>query len=181
MSEKENRLVSPHGKPKHTETVEGHGGTSYENTDASAGTVLWSLGIIAACLVLVFAITVGFQRIFADKNPTGSLPSPLAPARIVPPLPQIEVHPWEDLPDVRAHENQVLTSSFRDADGHQHVPIEVAMQAVVPRLSVKANAPQGLTTPGGEGLEFSHGLSAMPPRYQQAPQIQGEIEKHAPR
>lgn len=176
MSDKSNKLVSPH-EPKNTVTVEGHGGTSFEGTDASAGTVIWSLSIIAICLVVVFAISVFFQRIFADKNPPGEPASPLAPARVVPPAPQLQVHPWEELPDLRAHENQVLSSSFTDKDGHRHIPIDSAIPAVVSRLNIKPNAPQGLTTPGGEGLEFSHSLSSMPPAYQ-GPQIQGEIEKH---
>ena len=42
-----NDLVSPYRTEKHSEPVEGHGGTKYENVDAGVGLVLWSLSVIA--------------------------------------------------------------------------------------------------------------------------------------
>ncbi len=175
---------SPHkmtrgiGEPVETEPQAGHGGTSFETVDASVKLVLLSLGIIAGTLVVVFAITIGVQKFLQDTHPPGQLPSPLAPARIVPPQPQLQVHPWETLPDVRAHEDQVLSMSGKDADGHMHIPIDQAMNAVVPRLPIAPNAPPGIATPGGEGRDFSGSVNAMPPAYR-VPQIQGEIHKRA--
>jgi hypothetical protein len=167
-----------HGPPKHTEPHEGHGGTRYEGTDATAGIVIWSLAVIGGTLIFVFALTVGIQKYLDQRNPPGDLPSPLAPARVLPPSPQLQVHPWEDLPDLRAHEDHVLNGYGKDADGHTHIPIERAMDAVVSRLNIRAGATPGITTPGGEGREFSRGLNAMPAPYQK-PQIQGEIRKNA--
>jgi hypothetical protein len=168
---------------KHSEPHEGHGGTKFEGTDAKAGTVVWSLGMIGGTLVIVFALTIGLQKMLEKDNPVGELPSPLAPARVLAPAPQVQVHPWEELPDMRAHEEEILNSSGKDADGHIHIPIDKAIDAVVSRLNVRPDAPQGITTPGGEGREFSRGLSDMPAPYQvpqhRAPQIQGEIHKHA--
>jgi hypothetical protein len=173
------KLVSPHGTPKKTEPHEGHAGTKYEGTDATAGIVLWSLAVIGGTLVVVFAMTIWIQRYLQERNPPGELPSPLAPARIVAPSPQIQVHPWEDLPDLRAHEDQVLNGYSKDADGHMHIPIARAMDAVVSQLNIRAGSAQGITTPGGEGREFSHGLTAMPAPYQRPAEIQGEIRKNA--
>ncbi len=119
---KSNELVHSHA-PKRTQPHEGHGGTRYEGIDASAGMVIWSLAIIGGTLVFVFAITIWIQRSLQVNNPPGQLPSPLAPARIVPPNPVLQVHPWEELPGVRAHEDQVLNSYGKDADGHVHIPI----------------------------------------------------------
>jgi hypothetical protein len=166
------------GEPVETEPHVGHGGTAFEAVDASVKMVLFSLGIIAGTLIVVFALTIGIQKYLQDTHPPGELPSPLAPGRILPPQPQIQVHPWETLPDVRAHEDQVLSSYGKDADGRQHIPIDRAMDAVVSRLNIGANAAPGITTPGGGGRDFSSSVNAMPPAYR-APQIQGEIHKRA--
>jgi len=174
----EHKIVSHGEAPKHVEPHHGHGGTSFEGTDAKAGIVIWSLGLIGGTLVIVFLMTIGIQKLLNARNPVGSLPSPLAPERVVPPSPQLQVHPWEELPEVREHADQILNSYGKDADGRVHIPINQAMDAVVSRLNVQPGAPQGITTPGGEGRDFSGSVNNMPPAYQR-PQIQGEIRKHA--
>ena len=123
-------------EPVETEPHAGHGGTSFEAVDASIKMVIYSLAVIAATLVVVFAITIGLQKYLQVTHPPGQLPSPLAPARILPPEPQLQVHPWETLPEVRAHEDQVLSSFGKDPDGHAHIPIDQAMDAVLSRLNV---------------------------------------------
>jgi hypothetical protein len=175
---KDNKLVHS-GAPKHTEPVEGHAGTKYENVDASASMVIWSLGIIVGILVIVFAMTIGFQKVLQDGHSIGELPSPLAPGRVLAPAPQLQVHPWEEMPDMRANENEVLNSSGKDATGRIHIPIDKAMDTVVSRLNIQPNAPRGIDTPGGEGRAFAGSVNDMPPAYRQIPQIQGEIRKHA--
>jgi hypothetical protein len=174
---KENELVHFHG-PKATAPITGHEGTSFESLDAKAGLVIWSLAIIGGTLVIVFALTIGIQKWIQNKNPEGALPSPLAPARIIPPAPQIQVQPWEELPEMRAHEEQELSSYGKDKNGQYHIPLSVAMNNILPQLKIAPGAPQGLTTPGGEGSDFSRSLNEMPPAYRK-PQIQGEIRKHA--
>ncbi|MGA8027055.1 MAG: hypothetical protein WB992_07905 [Bryobacteraceae bacterium] len=164
--------------PPRTEPHVGHGGTKFEGVDASLKLVGWSLATIAGTLVIVFAVTIGLQRYLNDTTPLGPPPSPLAPNRVVPPSPQLWVHPWEELPDVRADEDRILNGSGKSADGHAYIPIARAMDAVVSRLNIRPTAPQGITTPGGEGRDFSQSLNAMPPAYR-GPQIQGEIRKSA--
>ncbi len=175
---KPNRLVSPVGQEVHSEPHSGHSGTSFEGGDARAGIVVWSLAIIGIMLAVIFGITIGIQKILEVKNPPGQLPSPLAPARVIPSGPMLQVHPWEELPQVREDAQKVLDSSGRDANGQFHIPIDQAMTAVVGRLNIAPNAPKGITTPGGEGRDFSGSVNAMPAPYQR-PQIQGEIQKHA--
>jgi hypothetical protein len=175
---KDNKLVHS-GAPKHTEPVEGHAGTKYENVDARASMVIWSLGIIVGMLVIVFAMTIGFQKILQDGHSLGEAPSPLAPGRVLAPAPQLQVHPWEEMPDMRANENEVLNSSGKDANGRIHIPIDKAMDTVVSRLNIQPNAPRGIDTPGGEGRAFAGSVNDMPPAYRQIPQIKGEIRKHA--
>jgi hypothetical protein len=166
------------GEPIETEPHVGHAGTAFEAVDASIKMVIWSLIIIAGTLLVVLAITVVLQKYLEKTTPLGQLPSPLAPARLVPPGPQLQVHPWETLPDVRAHEDEVLNGSAKDAEGHVHIPIDRAMDAVASRLNISPDAPPGITTPGGEGRDFAGSVNAMPPAYRK-PQIQGEIRKHA--
>ncbi|HSU58425.1 MAG TPA: hypothetical protein VLI55_03850 [Bryobacteraceae bacterium] len=173
---KENELVHFHG-PKASDPVRGHAGTSYEGRDATTGLVLWSLAIIGGTLVIVFVLIIGIQKWLQTNNPPGELASPLAPSRVIAPAPQIQVHPWEDLPEMRADEDRLLNSYGKYKDGRFHIPINVAMNSVLPTLKIAPNAPQGLTTPGGEGRDFARGLNDMPPPYRR-PQIQGEIQKH---
>ena len=162
----------------HTEPHTGHGGTSFEGTDASAGIVIGSLAVIGGTLIVVFLMTIGIQKFLQARNPPGELPSPLAPARVVPSGPLLQVHPWEEFPDIRAHEDEVLNGSGKDADGHMHIAISQAMDATVSKLNIRPGAPQGIITPGGEGREFAGSVNAMPAPYRR-PQIQGEIQKHA--
>ncbi len=179
VDDTQNTMVSSRGEV-HSEPQLGHDGTNYEGTDAKAGIVLTSLAIIGGTLVFVFILTVGIQRLLEKYNPPGQLPSPIAPARIVPPSPQLLVHPWDELPELRAREDQILNSTGKDANGRVHIPIDRAMDSVVSRLLVAPDAPQGLMTPGGEGRDFSGSLRDMPGRYQQPkPSISGEINKPA--
>ena len=171
-------VEGPHNEPKHSEPVLGHHGTNFENVDAKPGMVLWSLGAIGATLVIVFAFTIFMQATLKKDHPLGELPSPISPARVLAPAPQLQVRPWEELPDVRAHENEVLNSSGTDKDGHVHIPINQAMDTVVPRLTIASGAPRGIRTPGGEGRNFSGHLSDMPEPYHPTV-IQGEIQKNA--
>jgi len=172
-----NSMVQVHG-PVASQPHAGHEGTTYEGIDASVRMVIFSLIIIALILVVSFAVTIPIFRTLRDTNPPGSLPSPLAPARVIPPAPNLEVHPWDTYPDLLAEQEKVLHSSGRDAKGHVHISIEQAQNAVVPSLNVRANAPTGLTIPGGQGREFAGSLASMPPAYQ-SPTIQGEIHKSA--
>ena len=163
--------------PKPSIPVDGHEGTRFEGIDASAKMVIGSLAIIALVLIITALITFPIQNVLKKANPPGQLPSPLAPARVIPPTPVLQVHPWEVLPDLREHEDKVLSSAGKDADGRVHVPINQAMDAVVAQLKIRPDAPQGLTVPGGQGRDFSGSLSNMPSPYQ-APTIKGEIQKH---
>jgi hypothetical protein len=175
--------------PKHppavvvTEPHTGHGGTSFENSDASVKIVLGSLAVIAVTLVITALLTFPIQNVLKTVNPPGNLPSPLSPERVIPPAPLLEVHPWDDLPKLRAHEDEVLNSGGTDANGHAHIPITQAMDGVISQLKIRPGAPQGLANPGGLGWDFGSSVSKVPPGYQgpaaQGPTIKGEIRKNA--
>jgi hypothetical protein len=160
-----------------SEPVMGHDGTAYEGRDAKAPIIVWSLFIVAGLAVAGFVLMLGVQKYFEANHPIGESPSALAPGRVIPPAPQVQVHPWQDLPEMRAAELKGLAETGKDKYGRMHIPIEDAMTAVVTRLKIDPNAPHGLTTPGGQGLEYSHGLNET--QGNERPKIEGEIRKNA--
>jgi hypothetical protein len=123
----------------------------------------------------------GYDKFLESTHPRGELPSPLSPARVLAPAPQIERLPWMDLPELRAHEQEVLNSSGKDAQGRYHIPIDKALDLEASKINTQPGEPTGLSTPGGQGRDFSHSLADMPPAYQHAGPavIQGEIHKNA--
>jgi hypothetical protein len=178
LDETQNRMVSSRG-PIVSHPHAGHGGTAYEEVDARAGIVIGSLVVIGGTLVFVFALTLVIHSLLVKMNPQGSLPSPIAAERVIPPQPTLEVHPWDILPDLRAHEDEVLNGFGKDAQGRIHVPIDRAMDAQVARLNIAPGAPAGIRTPGGDQSDSSGGSTTKPVGTQKPPQIQGEIRKNA--
>ena len=160
-----------------SDPIVGHGGTSYEGLDVHPGVVVWSLAIIAALALGAFGLMVGVQKYMEKTHPPGELASPLAPDRVLPPAPQLQIHPWEEYPDMRADQQKELETTGRDKAGRMHIPIENAMTEVLSRLKIDPNAPHGLTTPGGQGLEYSRSVTEIPGASR--PQIQGEVRKNA--
>ncbi|MCU1293793.1 MAG: hypothetical protein JWP08_2643 [Bryobacterales bacterium] len=176
-AQKDNELVHSE-RPPSSEPVLGHGGTSYENVDASVRMVILSLVVIALILLVSFAVTIPIQKTLHRDNPPGVFPTALAPSRVIPPEPRIEVHPWDYYPDLLASQQKVLNSAGKDPSGAYHFPIGQAVDAVATRLNVRPNSAPGLTIPGGQGRDFAGSLANMPPAYQ-PPTIQGEIRKNA--
>ena len=164
-------------KPHISNPVVGYGGTAYEGHDVKAGVVIWSLVIVAALVVAGFVLMLGVQKYLEVAHTPGELASPLTPERVIPESPQLQVHPWEDLPEMRATEEKGLTTTGRDQAGRMHIPIDAAMTAVLLRLKIDPNAQKGLTTPGGQGREYSHTASEAQAAVR--PAIEGEIRKNA--
>jgi hypothetical protein len=121
----------------------------------------------------------GYDKFLESQHPPGSLPSPLSAARVLAPAPQIERLPWMDLPVLRAHEKEVLSSTGKDAQGNFHIPIDKAIDVMAAKLNNNPEAVTGITTPGGQDPVFSHSLADMPAAYQRPVVIQGEIKKNA--
>jgi hypothetical protein len=160
-----------------SDPIVGHGGTSYEGLDVHPSVVIWSLAIIAALALGAFLLMIGVQKYMEKTHPPGELASPLAAERVIPPAPQLQIHPWEEYPDMRADQQKELETTGRDKAGRMHIPIESAMTEVLSRLKIDPNAPHGLTTPGGQVLEYSRSVTEIPGASR--PQIQGEVRKNA--
>lgn len=176
-SHEENELVHTETPPE-SHPIVGHDGTSFEGVDASVRMVILSLVIIALILVVSFAITIPIQKTLNRENPSSSFPSALRPSRVLPPAPRLEVHPWDYYPDLLASQEKTLQSAGKDPSGRYHIPITQAVDNIAGKLSVRPDAPPGLTIPGGQGRDFAGSLANMPAPYQ-PPTIQGEIRKNA--
>jgi len=150
--------IVEHSKPESVAVIGPGGEIGFEATDAPAKVVIYGLGIVAVLAAFSFALMFGYDKFLESQHPTGSLPSPLARERVVPPAPQLERLPWLDLPEMRAHENEVLNSTGKDAQGRVHIPVGNAMDFVASKINTKSGEPVGLTTPGGQDRIFSHGL-----------------------
>jgi hypothetical protein len=170
---------------KHPEVEHKANSLGYEATDANPRITVFSMAILMGILLFSLVITVGIQKWLEVATPVGEPASPLAPERVLPPDPKLEVHPWESYPVLRANEDKILNSYGKDAEGHIHIPIQRAMDNVLPTLSIEPNAPVGLTTVPGQGREFSGSVKDFPPGYSQPQQqppgvgLKGEVEKHA--
>lgn len=182
------QFVQHHG-PVHSVVDTGaHPETTYESVDASVKLVIGSLAIIALTLLVTAIITVPIENLLKHANPTGNLPSPLAPERVVPSKPRIEAHPWETFPELKQRWQQELANGGTGELGEKREPINQAIQQTASSLPVRPGAGPGLTQPGGEGYDFSQGIDQMPSVYHDilqpsaaagAPTIQGEIRKNA--
>lgn len=194
MSESTHDKYIQHHGPVNSDPHIGPHGTHFERVDASVKMVLGSLAIIAVTLVVTALLTVPIEDLLKKTIPPSSLPSPLSPARVIPKGPLLQVHPWNELPDLRASEDKMLSTAGADGQGHKHIPIDDAMNAVLPQLKIRPDAAPGLMVPGGQGRDFAGSLEGMPAAYKsqgipaagqstskEPTVIRGEIRKNAPK
>ena len=110
---------SPHGRHEHRE--------------ADVRLVLISTLILIVLIVAVCFITVGIFD-WLNTSPPEAINSaiPVNP-NPTPPVPRVMEHPWEELPEVHAHENQILYSYgwVDKANGVVRVPIGRAMDLLL--------------------------------------------------
>lgn len=131
----ESRPIGPSESVSHAEQI------GYEPTDANVRNSIWTgIGIAVMTLLILIAVVLT-TKWFQATTDQGRLPSPLAPARIFPPAPKVEVQPWTDFPKLRAHEEQVL-NSYGVTRGEIHIPVDRAVDLIVPRLPMRSNSPE---------------------------------------
>jgi hypothetical protein len=81
-------------------------GAGHEQREVSVRLIVVSLGFLAVGTFFVFLLVVGIFRYFYDTDKT-------AESRrqgVVPPEPRIEVAPYEQIQQLRAHEDHILNS-----------------------------------------------------------------------
>ncbi len=114
-----------------------------ENSDANVRDVIFSgLGLAIATFVICLLMLGLFRYLAGSRESTPA--NPLAGSQI-PPEPRLEVQPWEQLKQLRAHEDQVLNSyGWVDKDkGIVHIPIDRAIDIVAQQgLPTRKEAPK---------------------------------------
>jgi hypothetical protein len=108
----------------------------HETTDVNVqGVLLFGAGLFIVAAVVHVLIWVLFGYLSSHEAIHGAREYPLAAAEEnrLPPEPRLQTNPREDLRDLRAHEDQVLSSyGWVDKNaGVVRIPIDEAMKIVV--------------------------------------------------
>jgi hypothetical protein len=115
---------------KHISPAAGH-----ELTDAPIRPIVLVGGAVALMTALAFAFSVGVFRFFSER-PVEAPPNPMAAeAPAVPPAPRIEITPSIEYRQLRAQEDQIL-STYGWVDrkaGITRIPIDRAMDLLLQR------------------------------------------------
>ena len=100
-------------------------GTGHEQREVSVRLIVVSLAFLAVGTFLVFILVVGIFRYFYDTDKTAEA----LRQGVIPPEPRIEVAPYEQLQQLRAHEDHILNSyAWVDKSaGTVRVPIDRAI------------------------------------------------------
>jgi len=118
------------------ETVEyrPEGSSGYEHREASIRMIIYSIVILAVCVIITCVLMVVMFRVLHAT--TGGAPrlSYMAPPSETPPEPRIYQKPWVQLHDLRLEEDQVLSTYGVDPKtGSIHIPIDRAMDLLMQR------------------------------------------------
>ncbi|HKM89274.1 MAG TPA: hypothetical protein VJX29_01565 [Candidatus Acidoferrales bacterium] len=123
--------------------------SAYEKRDANPRSLLrFGLGLFLT-LVVAWGASKWIFDYFRRVQSLGPTATPFEQARALPPLPQLQVHPVEDLERLRQQQEKSLdTYGWVDRSrGIVHIPIERAMDLVLERgLPARPAAPP---LPGG--------------------------------
>jgi len=102
-------------------------GAGHEQSEVSVRLIVVSLAFLAVATLIILVLVVGIFRYFYDSNGTAEATRLSQP--VVPPEPRIEVAPYEQLQQLRAKEDHVLsTYALLDkSNGTVRVPIDKAI------------------------------------------------------
>jgi hypothetical protein len=111
-------------------------GVHHETTDVNIGGVLlFAAGLFVVAVIVHLLVWVLFGYFSGREARQGARehPLPLTRETQLPPEPRLQTNPREDLRDLRAHEDELLTSyGWVDRNaGIVRIPIEDAMKIVV--------------------------------------------------
>ena len=117
----------------------------HELTDAPIQPIVLVGGAVALVTAVVFALSVGVFRFFSER-PVAAPPNPMATAAPeFPPAPRIEIAPSLELQQLRAQEDQIL-STYGWVDrtaGTVRIPLDRAMDLQLQRgYPVRKEAPR---------------------------------------
>lgn len=125
-----------------------HGG--FDKSDINLRLSVGSLAGIVISVGIVFALVLVIDRVVLKSGPAEGIRNRFEGFRAIPQRAPLEVTPGKWTDELRAREKAALSTYSRQPDGSVRIPIERAMDLVLPRLPVTANAPKGDVLPGGE-------------------------------
>jgi hypothetical protein len=108
-------------------TAHSTNGSGHEQTEVSVRLIVVSLAFLAVATAVCLVLVVGIFRYFYSSYSTAEAVRLSQP--VIPPEPRIEVAPYEQLQQVRAQEDHVLsTYAWVDKDaGTVRIPIDQAI------------------------------------------------------
>lgn len=107
-----------------------NGTSGHESREASIKLIVLSAAGLSIVVFVVFVLMVGmFDVLKSTENEQAHQVSPLGPATEIPPQPRIQEHPWEELQQLRAREQNTLTTYGwqNQKDGIVRIPIDRAI------------------------------------------------------
>jgi hypothetical protein len=131
----------PHGGHE-PEATGGPGGSGprieHETSDVNIRPILgFLLTLTVACVFISFIVWLLFTFFNVRESHAGTLDYPLATQQEnrLPPEPRLQTQPRQDLNDLRAHEDEILTTyGWVDRNaGVARIPIDQAMKTLVER------------------------------------------------
>ena len=119
------------------------GSPGYETRDTDVRGVLNFLVYLSLMMVFAFLVSWGMFRYLAKERSALAPDSAFAEKRQLPPSPQLQVNPREDLVQFRAEQAQSLESYAWEnrASGAVRVPIERAMELLLQKGLPVASEP----------------------------------------
>jgi len=107
----------------------------YEKSDANPSSLLRFGFVLLVTLVLAWGASKWIFDYFDRVQSLGPPPTPFEQGRPVPPLPQLQVHPVQDLEQFRAGQEKALDSYgwVDQSRGIVHIPIGRAMDLLLER------------------------------------------------
>jgi hypothetical protein len=136
-----------------------HEGNGYETRDANPASLLRFGAVLVVTLVVAGTVSLWVYGYLGKRDDLGPPATPFERSRPLPPLPQLQVHPVEDLQTYRADQEKSLDSyGWVDRSrGTVHIPIERAMDLLLQRGGLPARqgtatqpSKAGTPTAGGE-------------------------------
>ncbi len=102
-------------------------GAGHERTEVSVRLIVVSLGFLAVTTFVVFVLVVGIFRYFYSTYSTADATRLSRP--VIPPQPRIEVAPYEELQQLKAREDRILSTYawVNKETGTVRVPIDRAI------------------------------------------------------
>lgn len=113
-------------------------GSGHEHREANLSIIVWGAVGLAVATIIIMVLIWGMFNILKKTDQAESAEqqaSPLAIPGQLPPEPRLQVHPYEELQNLRAREEDVLNHyGWQDQkNGIVHIPVDKAMDIVSQR------------------------------------------------